>query len=102
MKPGRSHEKISKSKSQKLYVSGLSLFENAYWEKIIQSTFENADWEKIICAHANQEFVDGFKFFRRFKCLLGQKNYFKFFKSNFIKNILENKELYKHLKLKNN
>ena len=48
MKPGQSHEKISKSKSQKLYVSGLSLFENAYWKKIIQSFFENANWEKII------------------------------------------------------
>ena len=26
----------------------MSLFQNAYWEKIIQSTFENAYWEKII------------------------------------------------------
>ena len=63
MKPGRSHEKMSKSKSKKLYVSGLSLFENAYWKQIIQSFFENAYWEKIICAHANQEFEDGFKCF---------------------------------------
>ena len=93
MKPGPSHEKMSKSKSQKLYVSGLSLFQNAYLEKIIQSTFENALLEKIIWAHANQEFGDGFKCFQRFKCLLGQKNYFKFFRSNFIKNRLEIKNV---------
>ena len=48
-------KRMSKSKSKKLYVSGLSRFQNAYWENIIQSTFENADWEKIICAHANQD-----------------------------------------------
>ena len=61
----------------------------------IKSSFENANMVKIISAHGNQKFVDVvicFQHFQRFKCLLGQKNYFNFFRLNFIKNMFENKE----------
>ena len=49
------------------------MFQNAYGEKIIPSTFQNAYLAKPVRAHRNQEFVDVFNGFQRFKCL----EYFK-------------------------